>query len=106
MSDAFDLAVLDGIDGETVVVLSGEIDVFSAPELRTAVVGLLDGGQQRLVLDLSRVKFVDSTGLGVLVGILKRLGSYDGASLSLREPSRQVMTALAATRLDQHFTIV
>lgn len=65
-----------------VLKISGEVDVFTAPKLREQVVDLAAKGVVHIVADLSSVEFLDSTGLGVLVGGLKRLRTQDG-SLSL-----------------------
>jgi len=57
----------------------GEVDVYSAPQLRERVVQLLSGGVRHVVADLRGVGFLDSTGLGALVGSLKRLREQDGS---------------------------
>ena len=62
----------------TVVEVSGEIDVYTAPRLREKIISLVDGGNYRLIIDMERVEFLDSTGLGVLVGGLKRVRQHDG----------------------------
>ena len=65
--------------GETnVVSLRGEIDVYTAPRLRQALIDLVEGGAKDIVVDMDRVDFLDSTGLGVLVGGLKRVKSNEG----------------------------
>jgi anti-sigma B factor antagonist len=53
--------------------VDGEIDVATAPVLRTELLALIDAGAQQITLDLGGVPFVDSSGLGVLVGALRRL---------------------------------
>ena len=64
---------VDGGGLEPVVHIAGEIDVATAPLVRAQLTELLDGGARRIVLDLRAVHFVDSSGLGVLVGALRRL---------------------------------
>jgi anti-sigma B factor antagonist len=74
-----DLSLNTRTQGEhTILEVSGEVDVYTAPALRDRVTDLLDAGQQLLVIDLGGVEFLDSTGLGVLVGALKRVRSNDG----------------------------
>jgi len=62
----------------SVVSLRGEIDVYTAPRLRQALIDLVEGGAKDIVVDMDRVDFLDSTGLGVLVGGLKRVKSNEG----------------------------
>jgi anti-sigma B factor antagonist len=65
--------------GETSVIsLRGEIDVYTAPRLRQALIDLVEGGARDIVVDMDKVDFLDSTGLGVLVGGLKRVKSNEG----------------------------
>jgi ABC-type transporter Mla MlaB component len=56
-------------EGIVVLVISGSMDVETAPQLRDLVVRLIDEGHHPLVLDLSGVDFIDSIGLGVIVGV-------------------------------------
>jgi len=62
----------------TVIEVSGEIDVYTAPRLREKIISLVEAGHYRLIVDMERVEFLDSTGLGVLVGGLKRVRQHDG----------------------------
>jgi anti-sigma B factor antagonist len=57
----------------------GEVDVYSAAQLRERVVQLLSGGIRYVIADLREVGFLDSNGLGALVGSLKRLRAQDGS---------------------------
>ncbi len=65
-------------DGRTVVSVTGEIDVYTAPALQERMYELMDHGHRDLVVDLATVEFVDSSGLGVLVAVLKRVRSLQG----------------------------
>lgn len=91
-------------DGWTVVGVSGEVDVATAPGLRARLIDLINEGHHRLVVDLSWVDFIDSTGLGVLIGALKRVRSHDGALLLVVDDPR-VRKLFDITGLDQVFTI-
>ncbi|SEG24249.1 anti-sigma B factor antagonist [Nonomuraea solani] len=73
------LEVLGPAGDCAVIKVGGEVDVFTAPKLREQIVDLAAKGVVHVVADLSSVEFLDSTGLGVLVGGLKRLRSQDGS---------------------------
>ena len=66
-------------DQRQVVAVTGEIDLFTAPELKAALGETLESGRSRIVVDLTDTTFLDSTALGVLIGAVKRLRSRDGA---------------------------
>jgi anti-sigma B factor antagonist len=89
------------LDGSTAVLaVDGEVDMASAPELRAALIDLLDKGATSLVLDLAGVSFMDSSGLGTLVGVLKRVRERDG-SMRLASPTRAVLRVLELASLDR-----
>ena len=66
-------------NGVVLLKLDGEVDVYTAPKLKSRLVDLVDQGKFKIVVDLEEVDFMDSSGLGVLVGGLKRVRSHDGA---------------------------
>ena len=96
-STAFDLKV-DRADGETRVGVSGELDAYTAPQLRKVLDDILDGSIDRIVVDLRGTTFIDSTGLGVLVGAARKARSHEG-ELILDNPSRSVHRVLQITGL-------
>jgi anti-sigma B factor antagonist len=96
-----DLVVREGEhDGWAVLSLAGELDLTTAPRLREQVVRTVVDGQPRVVLDLQSVEFVDSTGLGVLVGLLKRTRSQ-GGDLRLVSTRSAMQKLLELTALDR-----
>ena len=92
------------VGDQTVVDVSGEIDVYTAPVLREQLANLVDSGRTDLVVDLTAVKFMDSTGLGVLVGVLKKVRGHDGR-LQLVIDSERLLKVFRITALTQVFTI-
>lgn len=73
--------------GTYVVDVTGEIDVHTAPRFKDALKRLTDDEHYELVINLQNVDYIDSTGLGVLVGLQKRAREHDGAvSLVLTDP--------------------
>lgn len=87
-----------------VVHLQGEVDLASAPQLRRGIYELIDQGHHRVAVDLSGVEFMDSTGLGVLIGALKRLRE-SGGSMVLAGIRPAVSRVFEITGLDRIFTI-
>jgi anti-sigma B factor antagonist len=75
----FHLDTIEPGDGHALVRIAGEIDVFTAPRLRERLADLVTAGDVHIILDMSQVEFLDSTGLGVLVGGLKRVRTRDGS---------------------------
>ena len=83
-----------------VIVVSGEIDLASAPYLGDALTGAIDTGQGPVVVDLAEVTFIDSTGLGALVFAHNRLAREE-RQLRLRSPSARVMRVVEVSGLGQ-----
>ena len=77
LDSGFDVQTRASAEGVTVSV-AGEIDVATSPVLRRELHAALDTGAARVVVDLSAATFIDSSGLGVLVGALKRLRESNG----------------------------
>ena len=90
--------------GRTVIEATGEIDVETAPQLGDKIAALVDEGSYDLVLDLERVEFLDSTGLGALIGGLKRVRNHDG-SLSLVCTRERLLKLFRITGLTKVFDI-
>lgn len=88
----------------TVISVGGEIDVYTAPSLRERMNELVAEGHYDLIVDMSGVEFLDSTGLGVLVGGLKRVRSHDG-TLRLVCPQEKILKVFRITGLTKVFPI-
>ena len=80
-------------DARSVVLVSGEVDVSNADELRSALDGCLEDGATVLVADISEVPYIDSTGIGVLVGVAHR-AAEKGARFEVDRPQRNVARVL------------
>jgi anti-sigma B factor antagonist len=88
----------------TVLTVKGEVDVYTAPRLREKLVELVSQGKHQIVADLEGVDFLDSTGLGVLVGGLKRLRSHEG-DLTLVCTQHRILKVFEITGLTKVFAI-
>jgi anti-sigma B factor antagonist len=100
-----DVSVTSRANGDrTVVDVTGEIDVYTAPALREELASLIDNENTDLIVDLTSVSFMDSTGLGVLVGALKKVRTL-GGDLRLVIDQEKILKVFRITALTQVFTI-
>jgi anti-sigma B factor antagonist len=91
-------------DGVHVISLTGEVDLYTAPEFKQELLRVIGDGAARVVVDLTHTTFIDSTTLGVLVGGVKRLRP-NGGQLSLVCSDRNITKIFEITGLDRVFTI-
>ena len=98
------LNVYSDTPGFTVVEVRGEIDVYTAPKLREKLISLVEEGSYQLIVDMEGVEFLDSTGLGVLVGGLKRVRAHDGWIDLVCSQSR-ILRIFKITGLNKVFSI-
>lgn len=100
-----DVSVTSRQSGDrTVIEVKGEIDVYTAPALREEISSLVDAEHTTIVVDLTQVSFMDSTGLGVLVGALKKVRTL-GGDLSLVINEEKILKVFRITALTQVFSI-
>lgn len=92
------------VGAQTVLEVAGEIDVSTADVLRDRLTELLDRDRTDLVIDLRGVRFMDSTGLGLLVGTLKKV-RLAGGRLQLVIDSERLLKVFRITALLQVFTV-
>ena len=93
------------VDAAThVIEVGGALDLYTAPELKQRLRGVIEGGKSAVVVDLSEAAFVDSTTLGVLVAAAKRLRSAGGA-LALVCPQPSIRKVFDVTGLERVFEI-
>lgn len=92
------------LDADTSVVdVGGDLDLATAPQLKWMLVDALDEGYSQLVLDLTRTTFMDSTALGVLVGVTRSLGA--GGTLAIVCASPTLARIFELSGMDGVFAI-
>jgi len=91
-------------NGVAVVVLAGEVDLYTAPRFKEALFQAIDEGGSLVVVDMSGVSFIDSTALGVLVSGGRRLEQASGA-LAIGCPDERIRRILEITGLDTVFGV-
>lgn len=91
-------------DGNCIVQAKGEIDLYSSPQLREAILKACKAKKQKVGIDLRDVGYMDSSGVATLVEGLQAAGGAD--SFALVAPSQSVLKVLQLSRLDSVFTIV
>jgi anti-sigma B factor antagonist len=91
-------------DGIATVGVAGEVDLYTAPRLKQALVTTIDGGSRKVLVDLSQATFIDSTTLGVLMGAVKRLRPA-GGELAIACSDPNIRRIFEITLLDRIFAI-
>jgi anti-sigma B factor antagonist len=104
---AIDFEIEDrALDDDThLVAVTGEIDLFTAPEFKQRVAAPIDEGRRRVIVDLTGTTFIDSSSLGVLIGAHRRLRRHEGALVVVCSHEAIIKT-FRITGLDGVFTIV
>ena len=93
------------LEGDAAVIsLTGEVDLYTAPELKQELVRLIEDGSRTVVIDMTDTTFIYSTTLGVLVSGVKRLRPLDGR-LALVIVDRNILKIFEITGLDRVFSI-
>ena len=100
----FDISTEPVGEGAYVIALSGEVDLYTAPEFKQQLLDVIAKQAKEVIVDFSDTTFIDSTTLGVLVGGVKRLRTNDG-QLSLVCSDRNITKIFEITGLDRVFTI-
>jgi len=88
----------------SVLGLSGDVDVYTCSILRDAIIHSIDQGDQRMVINMANVNYIDSSGLGTLVGGLRRVKQNDG-HLAISSATPRIRKVLKITGLNKVFTI-
>jgi anti-sigma B factor antagonist len=90
-------------DGAVIVSLAGELDLYNAEQVRSALLEACTGEPEVLVVDLGEVTFIDSTALGVLIETRSRMADRKGFRLAA--PGLETRRALEVSGLDKHFLV-
>lgn len=91
-------------DGTTVVQLQGNrLDASVAEAVKSEIKQIVDQGERHLIVDLSEVHFMDSSGLGALVGALKMMGP--GGQMEIANAAPTVLKVLKLTRMNKVFKV-
>jgi anti-sigma B factor antagonist len=90
-------------DRTSLISVAGELDLSNAPELKWTLLDSRDAGHSQLVLDLSRSTFMDSTALGVLIGVNRSLGS--GGRMAIACARSDVLHIFELSGMDSVFSI-
>jgi anti-sigma B factor antagonist len=98
IESGFQLAVWQRDRQSVTVVLTGELDLASAPQLRSTLADLAGGGIVHVIVDVANLGFIDSTGIGILVADFKRLTS-NGGSLAVRNAGPRIYRIFEMTGL-------
>jgi anti-sigma B factor antagonist len=94
---------IDSRNGAVVVSLAGELDLYNAEQVRSALLDACAGEPEVLVVDLEEVSFIDSTALGVLIEARSRMADRSGFRLAA--PGLETRRALEVSGLDRHFLV-
>ena len=93
------------VDSQThLLEVAGQIDLYTAPEFKAWIQRVIERGKRRIVVDLSAVDYMDSTGLGVLVGALKRVRPFDG-SITIVSSDENIHKLFELSGLDRSFPL-
>ncbi len=87
-----------------IVDIEGEVDVYTSMELKKDLNNLIDAGEKRLIINLEKVVYMDSSGLGILVAVLKRIRSEKG-NMKLIKLTPGIKKIFELTRLTKFFEI-
>ena len=101
------LSVITDLENDDIAIirLNGELVVSEVDKLRNEVRDIIGRNIYKIILDMSEIDFIDSSGIGLLVEILKTLNKYNGGQLKLVNLNRQVKEILRKIQLYSIFEI-
>jgi anti-sigma B factor antagonist len=98
----FELTTGSNESGKKIIILSGEIDIYSAPDFKDSLFNAIGEGKEDVVLDCTNLSYIDSMGLGILVAALKRLKQND-FNLYIRNSKPNIRKLFKITGLEKVF---
>ena len=101
MSNKIDIQKLGGWSVAKVI---GDITIAVLPELRKEILGLIDNKEYRIIMNFEYVNYIDSSGIGLLIELLKKASENNG-ELALTNMNPHCMKVFTITRLDRIFKI-
>lgn len=100
-----ELKIKEAQSGETVnIVLSGEVDIYTSQELKERLYGIADCTNADIRIDCKELNYIDSTGLGIFVGTLKRV-KQNGKKIIISNLKESIKKLFIITGLDKVFVI-
>ncbi|MFH1189362.1 MAG: STAS domain-containing protein [Candidatus Omnitrophota bacterium] len=99
------LIQIESKDGLTICRIEGDININNAPELKKAFTGLIGSKPSKLIVNFSKVIYIDSSGLGVLVDLLKHVKLY-GGRLKVTNLSSKIKSMFEIIKFDRIFDIL
>jgi len=91
-------------DGSCVITVAGEVDVYTSPTLKREIARVMDDGCDDVIVDLEKIGFIDSSGLGVLVSSLRAVREQ-GGTMRLVCTSDSILKIFRITGLDKVFPL-
>jgi len=100
----FDMTTTSDMDMPTMIVISGEIDLFAAPDFKTRLYESVGNGEVDVILDCAQLDYIDSTGPGILLGVLKKV-RQNSHQVTIRNLKENVRKLFRITGLDKAFIV-
>jgi len=79
----------------------GELTIYEAPDMRKKLIDLVEQGKTRFILDMSEVTFIDSSGLGLIVGLYRRIYNIGGSALALVATEPNILRVFKVSGIDR-----
>ncbi|MCS6972698.1 MAG: STAS domain-containing protein [Leptospiraceae bacterium] len=93
-------------EGYSILLVSGDLNMFTAPELRNALVKKFEGGIRRFIIDLTNLSYIDSSGIGILVSFVSMARRQENSRVILCGLNKQIRSIFEVTRLLSIFEVM